>query len=210
MIGYGGENVSLTLEFDSAESFRAAGYAPITTNSSYQGGFVRQHGALSFSRIFQAGHGVGGYQPETMSKLFERTMFGHDVATGEVALAANADYASEGPATIYDVTNEVPELEENVCFVAEAPITCTNGQLEAMVGGEAVIEDWIVVDPKGAKPMPINSTNGPSNGESPPPGSDQEGEDDGNDDNGGTNAGARTLAGYSGIVSAVAVIAILI
>jgi hypothetical protein len=201
----------LTLDFDSAESFRAAGYAPITTNSSYQGGLVRQHGALSFSRIFQAGHGVGGYQPETMSKLFERTMFGHDVATGEVALAANADYASEGPATIYDVTNEVPELEENICFVAEAPITCTDEQLEALLGGTAVIEDWVVVDPKGAKPMPINSTNAPSDDEpSPPPGSDQEGEDGGSDDNGGTSAGAKTLVGWSGIASTVAVVAMLI
>ncbi|KAK1055262.1 hypothetical protein LTR74_015801 [Friedmanniomyces endolithicus] len=36
--------------------FRAAGYEYIHTNRSYSGGVVRQHGNLSFSRVFESGH----------------------------------------------------------------------------------------------------------------------------------------------------------
>lgn len=148
--GYGGENVSLTLDFPSSPAFRAAGYAPITTNSSYQGGFVRQHGSsLSFSRIFQAGHGVAAYQPETLSKIFERAMFGRDIATGDVDLDRNANYTTKGPHSVRDVKNEIPEEQESICHVRLAPITCTDEQMMALADGSAVVEDWVVVEPKG-------------------------------------------------------------
>ena len=50
---------ALSLEFDwaGAEAFNNAGYEFIRTNDSYNGGVVRQYGNLSFSRVFQAGHG---------------------------------------------------------------------------------------------------------------------------------------------------------
>jgi len=50
----GGEAVSLAI---GDEEFQNAGYAEIRTNASYVGGFVRQHGNLSFSRVFDAAHG---------------------------------------------------------------------------------------------------------------------------------------------------------
>jgi carboxypeptidase C (cathepsin A) len=52
----GGEAVSLAIESKLSSEFKKAGYADIQTNSSYVGGFVRQYGNLSFSRVFQAGH----------------------------------------------------------------------------------------------------------------------------------------------------------
>ena len=52
----GGENLSLKANWTGAEEFRTAGYEYLRTNSKYQGGVVRQHGNLSFARIFEAGH----------------------------------------------------------------------------------------------------------------------------------------------------------
>lgn len=56
LLGLGGEQISLAIQSSSSASFRAAGYASISTNDSYVGGVVRQHGNLSFSRVFDAGH----------------------------------------------------------------------------------------------------------------------------------------------------------
>ncbi|VUC21495.1 unnamed protein product [Clonostachys rosea] len=152
---YGGENVSLSLSFDSADQFRAAGYEPIKTNCSYQGGFVREHGKLSFSRIFQAGHGVAYYQPETLSKVFDRAMFRHDVATGRVDLKEHTGYSSKGPADVSNVTNEIPAPVNNTCFLSLAKTSCTNEQLEALADGSAVIRDFVVVEPAGVPPVPL-------------------------------------------------------
>jgi len=51
----GGEASSLAIEYSGSENFRKAGYAPIL-GSEGVGGFVRQYGNFSFSRVFQAGH----------------------------------------------------------------------------------------------------------------------------------------------------------
>jgi carboxypeptidase C (cathepsin A) len=52
----GGEAISKAIESKFSSEFKSAGYAEIETNEEYVGGFVRQHGNLSFSRVFQAGH----------------------------------------------------------------------------------------------------------------------------------------------------------
>ncbi|KAI9896131.1 hypothetical protein N3K66_009031 [Trichothecium roseum] len=146
---FGGENVSLSVDFPGAGEFRSAGYEPIVTNSTYQGGWVRQHGNLSFSLIRQAGHGVAAYQPGTLARVFERAMSGRDVATGTIDLGENPYYTTGGPIGIADVVEDVPPYEKNVCFVRQAPITCTDEQLEALVDGMADVLDWVVVSPGG-------------------------------------------------------------
>lgn len=55
-LGIGGEAVSLAIEYENKDNFAAAGYTEILTNSDYVGGFVRQYGGFSFSRVFEAGH----------------------------------------------------------------------------------------------------------------------------------------------------------
>ncbi|PSR90293.1 Alpha/Beta hydrolase protein [Coniella lustricola] len=85
------ENVSLSLDYAESTAFRNAGYAALMTNASYQGGLVRQHNGLSFSRVFQAGHSVADYQPQTVLEIFERAIFGKDVATGLVDVAGSAE-----------------------------------------------------------------------------------------------------------------------
>lgn len=51
----GGEAVSLAIQYSGSENFKNAGYAPVISLSGV-GGFVRQYGNFSFSRVFQAGH----------------------------------------------------------------------------------------------------------------------------------------------------------
>jgi hypothetical protein len=52
----GGEAISLAIESKLSAKFRDAGYTELHTNEEYVGGMVRQHGNLSFARIFDAGH----------------------------------------------------------------------------------------------------------------------------------------------------------
>lgn len=152
--GMGAENVSLSASYADAPSFQSAGYAPITTNSSYQGGLVRQFKNFSFSRVFEAGHIADAYQPETVLRIFERAISGRDVATGEVADAAGGGssgyYASEGPASTLNVTNEIPEpIVGPMCFWYDAYYTCDEAQQAALEKNVAVIEDYVVVSPAG-------------------------------------------------------------
>jgi carboxypeptidase C (cathepsin A) len=52
----GGEQASLEVEYSGTESFKKAGYTPLLSSSGAVGGYVRQYGNFSFSRVFQAGH----------------------------------------------------------------------------------------------------------------------------------------------------------
>lgn len=52
----GGENISLHIKHRGQHAFSNSGYADLVTNATYNGGVVRQHGNLSFARVFQAGH----------------------------------------------------------------------------------------------------------------------------------------------------------
>jgi hypothetical protein len=73
------------------------------------------------------------------------------VATGSVSLADTPDYASQGPATVFDVTSEVPTPIGSECYVLAFPFatTCTDDQIEALLNGTAVVENNIVVSPAG-------------------------------------------------------------
>ncbi|KAF3760885.1 putative carboxypeptidase S1 [Cryphonectria parasitica EP155] len=147
----GVENVSLSMNYPGAESFRSAGYAPITTNASYQGGLVRQHDRVSFSRVFEAGHAVADYQPETVLRIFERAVLGRDVATGEIDVLGG--YSTRGPLSTLNVTNAVlpPVVAAPQCgwYLASDPSSCTDEQRAALQAGTAVVVDWEIVSPAG-------------------------------------------------------------
>jgi carboxypeptidase C (cathepsin A) len=53
---YGGELLSLAINYTDSEKFKDAGYSPVYVNDSYTGGQVRQYGNLSFTRVYEAGH----------------------------------------------------------------------------------------------------------------------------------------------------------
>ncbi|KAL4788087.1 Alpha/Beta hydrolase protein [Aspergillus varians] len=142
----GGEEVSLKVDYSDAEKFRAAGYTPLHTNSSYIGGLVRQHGNFSFTRVFEAGHEVPAYQPETAYEIFYRAMFNRDLATGKISTVKNSTYTTKGPSSTFNVTNTVPDSPEPTCYILSLLAYCTDDQIESVVNGTALIKDYIVVD----------------------------------------------------------------
>lgn len=165
------ENVSLSMNYTDAVGFRAAGYAPIHTNASYIGGLVRQHGRVSFSRVFQAGHDTWAYQPETVARIFERAVLGHDVATGRVDINVQHQtnksysstvgvYSSKGAQSMRNVTDraEPPILASPFCwwYTAVDGQTCSAEQMAAVEDGTAVVEEWVVLSP----PSVFSATSG--------------------------------------------------
>lgn len=110
---------------------------------------VRESGRLSFSRIFQAGHGSAAYQPETSFRIFDRTMSRTDVATGKVNLSKKK-YATKGPWNIFSVKNAIPEPRLSVCYLLSVPYTCTAEQYGALVEGTATVKNWVVIEPGGS------------------------------------------------------------
>lgn len=139
------------IEYDQQDSFAKAGYEPIQTNSSYEGGLVREVGKLSFSRVFLAGHSTGGYQPQTVAQIFYRAMFGKDVATGQIDLDDKDDYATSGTKDIRGIKHDAPEPVDNMCYVHYPRSSCTQEQLKALSDGSADTKDFLVTSPEGTK-----------------------------------------------------------
>lgn len=52
---FGGEAVSMQINYTDAESFRNAGYQPFMVDGE-EYGEVREYGRFSFTRVYQAGH----------------------------------------------------------------------------------------------------------------------------------------------------------
>ncbi|KAF2720463.1 putative carboxypeptidase S1 [Polychaeton citri CBS 116435] len=147
----GAEALSLAANWTGAKAFRNAGYEYVTTNSSYQGGVVRQHGGLSFTRIFQSGHDVSVYQPETTYQIFNRAMFGKDIATGrKLATGDSCGYSSKGPSSSFGIKQKLPPVPPVECYIYNGD-SCTESQLSALQDGSAVIENFIVVKPDGSQ-----------------------------------------------------------
>jgi hypothetical protein len=102
---------------------------------------VRQFGNLSFSRIFDAGHLVPFYQPETAFTVFSRIIQGDDISLGR-----NIDlstYKTEGITDSSKHINVVPPEPAPVCWIREASSTCTDEQQKAIARGEGVVENGI-------------------------------------------------------------------
>lgn len=143
---YGGELVSLAINSSLSIPFASAGYSPIRTNSTYTGGQVRQHSNLSFSRVYQAGHEVPAYQPQTAYEIFMRVLFNHDVATGTQHTGAGSNYSTEGPSDTLAHRNEQFEQPLQFCYTLDPSATCTEEQVEMLLNGSATVCRYIVKD----------------------------------------------------------------
>jgi hypothetical protein len=140
---FGGQDNSLQIAsrvpgYETA--FQEAGYADIIVNDSYIGGAVRQYGNLSFSRIYDAGHYVPSFQPETAFIVFSRVIQGDDISTGR-----NVDLSSfgtEGPSTS-DHMNDAGASPPSICWIREAAISCTEEELEAIAAGNGTVKAGI-------------------------------------------------------------------
>ncbi|KAH9203642.1 putative lysosomal protective protein precursor [Leptodontidium sp. 2 PMI_412] len=137
----GGEAASLAIEYSGSEKFRRAGYAPIISSKGI-GGFVRQHGNFSFSRVFQAGHEVPWYQPEVSYHIFRRALFNKDISTGLLPVCDH--FSTIGFSSTFQFKNKVPERLESRCYILMR-MTCTDEQYATVLNGTAVIKDFLVV-----------------------------------------------------------------
>lgn len=142
---YGGELLSLAIPYEHSEDFASAGYTPVVVNDTYIGGQVRQYGNLSFTRVYEAGHEVPAYQPETAFKIFQRALFNFDIATGNVSTIENPDYATTGPDNTFNITNEPIVDPGSQCYVLDRD-QCTEEQWETVQNGTALVRNWIVID----------------------------------------------------------------
>ncbi|RMZ67042.1 carboxypeptidase s1 [Pyrenophora seminiperda CCB06] len=115
---FGGQAVSLALEYTHSKEFRAAGYAPMMVDGT-EYGEVRQYGNFSFARVYEAGHEIPYYQPVAALAYFNRTLNHFDIATGEIAVSANLTTKGEVNATH---TNSFVPLVTSAIAVGPVPI----------------------------------------------------------------------------------------
>ena len=102
---FGGQAISLALEWKYAKEFRAAGYVPFTVDGT-EYGEVRQYGNFSFLRMYEAGHEVPYYQPKASLELFKRVLSNLIVADGSEALTP--DYETGGKPSATHTESFVP------------------------------------------------------------------------------------------------------
>ena len=131
----GGEAVSFAIaaRSPSYSSFYSAGYADIVVNESYVGGVVRQFGNLSFSRIYDAGHLVPAYQPETMFIVFSRVIMGTDISLGGPVDLSR--FSSSGAANA-TYMNKVPDQLEPKCYIRDLERSCSKEEQDKIRKGD--------------------------------------------------------------------------
>lgn len=102
---FGGEAVSLAMNYTHSADFRKAGYAPLLVDG-VEFGETREYGNFSFTRVYQAGHEVPYYQPAASLQLFNRTLFGWDIAQGTTPIWGG--YKTNGTARATHTESFVP------------------------------------------------------------------------------------------------------
>ncbi|KAI4243335.1 MAG: hypothetical protein L6R40_003507 [Gallowayella cf. fulva] len=90
---FGGQAVSLAVNYTHKAEFAAADYAPFIVDGD-EYGEVREYGNFSFLRIYEAGHEVPFYQPLASLEFFRRVLGNRDIATGDVELTGT--YSTDG------------------------------------------------------------------------------------------------------------------
>lgn len=93
---FGGQAISLAAKYKDSEKFQAAGYAPFLVDG-VEYGETREYGNFSFTRVYESGHEVPYYQPIAALQLFNRTLNGWELPTGQKKLTPCFD--SSGPAS---------------------------------------------------------------------------------------------------------------
>ncbi|KAI9716693.1 MAG: hypothetical protein M1812_005231 [Candelaria pacifica] len=152
----GGEAVSFAVasRLPSYAPFYAAGYADIRVNDSYVGGAVRQYGNLSFSRVYDAGHLVPAYQPETAFTIFTRVVMGTDVSTGNMVNLTTFGTKGDANATY---TNAAPVSPNPTCWVRNINNSCNQKQKGLIKGGQGVVIDGVLYEKESDWKAPASS-----------------------------------------------------
>ncbi|KAE9978357.1 hypothetical protein EG327_007427 [Venturia inaequalis] len=92
---FGGQAISLAVNYTHSPEFAAAGYQPFTVDGA-EYGEVRQYGNFSFLRIYEAGHEVPYYQPAAALAMFNRTINHMNIADGTLPVTDTLS-SSGGP-----------------------------------------------------------------------------------------------------------------
>ncbi|KAL8961222.1 MAG: hypothetical protein Q9193_002194, partial [Seirophora villosa] len=152
----GGEAVSFSIAAQSPAyvPFYSAGYADIVVNSSYVGGVVRQYGNLSFSRIYDAGHLIPAYQPETAFTVFTRIIMGTGMSLGEPIDLST--YSSNGTANA-TYTSRAPDSAKPTCWIRNINGTCTDEQKEMIMKGKGAVINGVLYDKASGWRVPGSS-----------------------------------------------------
>ncbi|WAO86548.1 Carboxypeptidase [Fusarium falciforme] len=155
----GGEAVSKNIAQEAGNAystgFPEAGYAPIIVNESYIGGVVRQFGNLSFSRIYQAGHAVPAYQPETAFQVFARIIMGTSVSTGKDIDAASYNTSGDANATH---TDTLPKQMKPTCYVRDYGGTCDEDAQQLAIDNDGVVINGVLYSSSGDWPLNSKTT----------------------------------------------------
>ncbi|KAK3675894.1 hypothetical protein LTR78_004086 [Recurvomyces mirabilis] len=139
-----------------ASAFPAAGYADIVVNNSYVGGVSRQFGNLSFSRIYDAGHFVPYFQPETAFTVFTRIIEGNDISTGEGINLST--FGSVGPSRSNHTNNPTAYSPQPTCWIRSWNSTCSDSDTKAMLAGSGVVSyGMFIPNSGGSVSLPTSS-----------------------------------------------------
>ncbi|KAF5680393.1 carboxypeptidase [Fusarium heterosporum] len=159
----GGEAVSHSLATEAGgeytSQFPEAGYAPIIVNGSYIGGVVRQFGNLSFSRVYQAGHAVASYQPETAFQIFARVILGTSVSTGKDIDATTYNTTGDANATH---TDDLPKQLKPTCYIRNFGSSCDNDAKELLNDDKGIVINGILYSSKEDWPSLVEKTEEPT------------------------------------------------
>lgn len=137
-----------------ASNFPAAGYAEIVVNSTYVGGDVRQYGNFSFSRIYDSGHFVPYFQPETAFTVFTRIIEGNDISTGDQIDLSS--FGTTGPQNSTH-TNSAPPALSQTCWVRAWNATCSDDDTKAMLAGNGMVANGIFYQDEGSMTLPSST-----------------------------------------------------
>ena len=134
---FGGQAVSLAVNYTDREEFANAGYAPFVVDG-YEYGEVRQQGLFSFMRIYEAGHEVPFYQPLASLALFERVLGNVGIATGDTVLTGSYETNGTANATHTEPYVAIPSITDSGAASSytapiTAPITSVPAEMVATV-----------------------------------------------------------------------------
>ncbi len=117
------------------------------------GGQVRQYGNYSFARVYQAGSAIEASQPETAFQIFQRAIFGLDIAKGKVNTEKTPNYSSKGARAASRANQEAPEIPEPFCYSLE-PTTCSDKAWREVYFGTGMLHQYILIDETTANLFP--------------------------------------------------------
>ncbi|KAF2443671.1 peptidase S10, serine carboxypeptidase [Karstenula rhodostoma CBS 690.94] len=95
---FGGEAVSLAVNYTHAEAFRASGYVPFLVDG-VEYGETREYGNFSFTRVYEAGHEIPYYQPAASLEMFKRVLQGLVIPDGSKVVTAEFQTNGSAEAT---------------------------------------------------------------------------------------------------------------